>query len=68
MQNLKTKLLEYGLNRYTKEEMKHNPFGCVEAIGFLRACKIVMPELEQEINELIILFTKLAEIYVKKDC
>ena len=68
MQNLKTKLLDYWLNRYTKEEMKHNPFGCVEAIGYLRVCKIVMPELEQEINKLINLYLKLAEIYAKKDC
>ena len=60
------KLFEYGLNRYGTDEMKSNPFGCVEAIGFLKACKIVIPELTQEIDKLIILYAELAEISIKK--
>ena len=36
--------IQEGINNYLKPDMIENPILSIEAIGFLKACKIVMPE------------------------
>ena len=56
MKKEKDELLRLGIDNYTKQDMVKNPIFYVEAIGYLKACKIIMPESEQEIDKLIELY------------
>lgn len=52
----KRKLLRAGKEDYTNKDFKDfkdNPLLCIEAIGYLKACKIVMPEDTELIDEMI---------------
>lgn len=41
---IKEKLILAGIEKYGKKGIASNPLLCIEAIGFLEACKIVIPE------------------------
>lgn len=47
------KLVLAGIDNYSKKDIKNNPLICIEAIGFLKACKIVIPEESQKFDEMI---------------
>ena len=53
MKNVKEELLRTGNNNYTKRDMAENPVLCAEAIGYLKACKIIMPEHENVFDDMI---------------
>ena len=47
------KLILAGIEKYAKKDMASNLLLCVEAIGFLNACKIVIPEEADNFDEMI---------------
>lgn len=47
------KLVLAGINNYSKKDIADSPLICIEAIGFLKACKIVIPEESQKFDEMI---------------
>lgn len=47
------KLILSGIEKYDKKDMARNPLLCVEAIGFLEACKIVIPEEADTFDNMI---------------
>lgn len=53
MENTKNELLRAGIDNYAKQDMSENPVLCIEAIGFIKACKIIMPESAKEFDEVI---------------
>ena len=53
MKNVKEELLRTVNNNYTKGDIVDNPVLCAEAIGYLKACKIIMPENENVFDALI---------------
>lgn len=55
----KEKLLRAVMENYTNKDIINNPLLCAEAIGFLEACKIVIPEDTEIFDELIDSYTLL---------
>ena len=53
MKNVKEELIRAGINNYTKHDLADNPVLCAEAIGYLKACKIIMPEHENVFDDMI---------------
>ena len=66
MKDVKTKLIRTGVNIYTKHEATENPVFCAEAIGYFKACKIIMPEHANEFDNIINAYLELFRLLVLK--
>ena len=66
MKNVKEELMQIGINNYTKNEVEENPVLCAEAIGYFKACKIIIPENANAFDIIISAYLELIRLSVLK--
>lgn len=64
MKNVKEELLRTLANNYLKHDLTEEPVLCAEAIGYLKACKIIMPEHENVFDDIISCYLELIRLSI----
>ena len=64
MKCVKEELIRIGINNYTKHDLAENPVLCAEAIGYFKACKIIMPENANEFDDMISNYLELIRLSI----